>query len=785
MRRLALCLLPLLVLACSKSKEQAAVRIRVQYTSGFQKGCFKVVVQDDANPDLKLEEVVAPKQRATATSEVPSPILTVAVVKKDGWSNKFKVTVTAYERPCAGSGETLAVAGQQVDSAENVFEFPSEDVKDVAALTLVTVDADDDGFVSMAGDKKGTDCDDTNSMRNPGQAELCDDKDNNCVGLVEGREADEGLPKVPMFLDGDKDGVGREATTHCVPEAGVTGYADVGGDCKDDDANIAPNKPEVCDNFDNNCDGNTDEGHDKNWYKDVDQDGVVGANSVVTQCDRPDDSYRNRLQNEVFDCNDADGNNTPGKVELCDNADNNCDQNVDELFPTKNTVCNISGVSCTGTWVCNAAQSAVECNARAPRLFYPDRDGDGDGDQNATVDEVCANETPQLGHVENLHGDCDDVDPAANSGLAEVCDAIDNNCSGSVSDEPLSCGGTLRDVVSYHLTSDSQDWRTVAVGQTGYPVWVAGRGGKLAVRKAANQKFESFSFGDPANPSPPDGSPPLNANNCGDHNWTVSWVDSQGRVILGGEGGWVAEHAGTSAPCGPGTLPTSQNITGMVGFESGGVRTVYLSDTNGRLYRWVVGGAGNPFMELNDNINNLYGLHALREDFMLAVGASSGGGDKQRFVSYAVTTGTTPTGTPTGHTSTPPNVNGKATAVWMGDADKACAVGEGGAVWRWDGVTTWDKTDAPSAFDFTSVVMRYDTSNAQNPLNEQCYMVDKRTGGTGGKLHRLTPYGWAKGPDLTGSLANVPLNDIAITATGDLWIVGEDGRVFHYPEPSP
>ncbi|WP_174468909.1 hypothetical protein [Myxococcus sp. CA039A] len=212
--------------------------------------------------------------------------------------------------------------------------------------------------------------------------------------------------------------------------------------------------------------------------------------------------------------------------------------------------------------------------------------------------------------------------------------------------------------------------------------------------------------------------------------------------------------------------------------------TVYLSDTEGRLYRWVVGASGNPFTELNDSSLNSYGLHALREDFMLAVGSSTGAGvDRQRFVSYSVTTGTTPTGTPTGHTSNPTNVDGKATAVWMGGANKACAVGEAGAVWRWDGATTWDKTDAPSPFDFTSVVMRYDTQNPQNPLNEQCYMVDKRTGGTGGKLHRLSPYGWAKGPDLTGSLANVPLNDIAITAAGDLWIVGDDGRVFHYPEP--
>ncbi|NTX38035.1 hypothetical protein HUA78_26675 [Myxococcus sp. CA033] len=736
---------------------ERGVRITVDYSPSFKTGCIVMRTQDEANPANFTEQTVEGSALSRQT-----PPLELRAFRRGDWSKKVRVILTAHEQTCAGKA---------VDRVELVGEVGRS-----LAAVLATPDADGDGYVAiLGGSRGGTDCDDGDVRTNPSLPEICDDKDNNCVG-----GADEGLTRIAMFRDADDDGVGGEAIQHCVPTSGVWGYATTGGDCRDDDPAVTPGKTDVCDDIDNNCDGSVDEGSDKNWYQDRDADGAVDGASLLIQCAQP--AFYVRLpQGLPFDCNDSDSNNTPGSIERCDNRDNNCDGNADELFPTKNTLC--SNLSCTGIRVCKADQTDVECDARPPRLFYPDRDQDGDGDQNAAVDEVCVGETPQQGHVENVHTDCDDADPAARSGLTEVCDAIDNNCSGGVSDEPASCGGTLKDVASYHLTSGSQDWRTVAVGQGGYPVWVAGHGGKLAVRKAAHQKFESYSFGDTANPSPPDGSPPLNTNNCGDHNWTVSWVDSSGAVILGGEGGWVARHTGTSAPCGPGTLPTLQNITGMVGFESGGVTTVYLSDTNGRLFRWVVGAAGNPFTELNDNINNLYGLHALREDFILAVGNSTGGGDRQRFVSYAVTTGATPTGTPTGHTSNPTNVNGKATAVWMGDADKACAVGEGGVVWRWDGATTWDKTDAPSAFDFTSVVMRYDAQNPQNPLNEQCYMVDKRSGGVGGRLHRLTPYGWARGPDLTGSLANVPLNDIAITAAGDLWIVGEDGRVFHYPEP--
>ncbi|NTX58452.1 putative metal-binding motif-containing protein, partial [Myxococcus sp. CA039A] len=359
---------------------ERGVRIKVDYSPGFTKGCIVMQTQDEANAMLFAEESISGQQLVGMT-----PPLEWRVLRREGWGTKVRVIITAREQSCEGH----VVAQERLS-----VDLSGEGRKPERTVQLATPDGDNDGFV--ANGSGGTDCDDSDSMKNPSQPEICDDKDNNCVG-----GADEGLTRIAMFRDADDDGVGGEAIQHCVPTSGVWGYATTGGDCRDHDPAV-----------------------------------------------------------------------TPGKAELCDSADNNCDGNADEAFPTKNTSCTLSGVSCAGTWVCNSGQSDVECNARPPRLFYPDRDHDGDGDQNATVDEVCANETPQQGHVENLHTDCDDADPGAKLGLTEVCDAIDNNCSNGVSDEPLSCGGTLRDVVSYHLTSESQDWRTVAVGQGGYPVWV-------------------------------------------------------------------------------------------------------------------------------------------------------------------------------------------------------------------------------------------------------------------------------------------------------------------------
>jgi hypothetical protein len=64
-------------------------------------------------------------------------------------------------------------------------------------------------------------------------------------------------------------------------------------------------------------------------------------------------------------------------------------------------------------------------------------------------------------------------------------------------------------------------------------------------------------------------------------------------------------------------------------------------------------------------------------------------------------------------------------------------------------------------------------------------MVDKSPNG---KLRRLTQYGWARAPRvLSGDTSmpvdtNVPLYDLAMRSVGDFWMVGDDGRVYHYPE---
>jgi hypothetical protein len=124
-------------------------------------------------------------------------------------------------------------------------------------------------------------------------------------------------------------------------------YEDVDGDgysnkidCDDKNIDVHPGAEEVCNNVDDNCDGDTDEGLTVTVYPDADQDGFGSEEGVVEGCaDKvPEKGYVSR----GGDCNDSaldeDGD---GKVdgffihsdvtEVCDDGvDNNCDGETDE-----------------------------------------------------------------------------------------------------------------------------------------------------------------------------------------------------------------------------------------------------------------------------------------------------------------------------------------------------------------------------------------------------------------------------------------------------------------------
>jgi len=143
------------------------------------------------------------------------------------------------------------------------------------------------------------------------------------------------------------------------------------------------------------------------WYPDGDGDlhGRAGATPVV-RCNAP---MNHVASND--DCNDMNAAIHPGAVEVCNNADDNCDTLVD--------------------------------NGAMAQNYFLDSDADGFGRAGSTPQNSC---TPVSGWVTNST-DCNDTNPSIKPGAAEVCNAVDDNCNGPA-DEGLT-------FLTYYVDGDS------------------------------------------------------------------------------------------------------------------------------------------------------------------------------------------------------------------------------------------------------------------------------------------------------------------------------------------
>lgn len=160
---------------------------------------------------------------------------------------------------------------------------------------------------------RNDDCDENNGDVHPGAPELCNEKDDNC-----NKEIDENSDPVELWPDEDGDGfyVAKTGTSvvGCLP---YPGYAAKPGDCAARDKNRYPGAPELCNLFDDNCDGRVDE-------------------RVRPQCGE------GFCRNESFTCNVADCVPSPAQSERCNLLDDDCDGEVDE-----GSLC-AEGLACLG-----------------------------------------------------------------------------------------------------------------------------------------------------------------------------------------------------------------------------------------------------------------------------------------------------------------------------------------------------------------------------------------------------------------------------------------------------
>ncbi len=250
-------------------------------------------------------------------------------------------------------------------------------------------DADGDGYAACA------ECDDSDPSVNPDADETCNDRDDDC----DGQRDEDATDASTWYEDADLDGYGSDEMTRqsCTS---TTGYIATGGDCDDTSSLVNPGAPELCDGYDNNCDGSTDGADATNpdtWFEDGDGDGYGDGTSTTDACDLPS-GYTDNYD----DCDDTDGDIHPDADEVCDGYDNDCDGRTD-------------------------GASAVDATT-----WYADDDGDGYG---TTAADQVACEQPS-GYVGNSE-DCFDTDAAVHPDADESCDNIDEDCDGTVDEDAV------------------------------------------------------------------------------------------------------------------------------------------------------------------------------------------------------------------------------------------------------------------------------------------------------------------------------------------------------------
>ncbi len=351
--------------------------------------------------------------------------------------------------------------------------------------------------------------------------EKCNNVDDSCPGTPGFGQIDEGDPEGGGACDTGKKGECAAGTLHCVM-----------GNLKCVQSKTATK--EICNGLDDNCDGAVDNGPFDDTIKPTpgdacqakDQNGVPlkGICLAGTQT----------CEAGVVKCKP---DNSPG-AEVCNGLDDNCDGQVDEGNPGAGQACKVGGFN--PATPCSNGQTGCGQNGQMTcvQTVFPESEKcDGvDNDCNGSIDDGL-NGQPCI--VPNGKGECakGTLTCIGGSGLCqsattpkpEICDGLDNDCSGLPDDGPpnsmctnnypsatnvatWSCGGAVCTILNCSTgyanidgapangcECQSDAWATTCAGANGNSVSVGASTSQSGVVETDNgEDWIRFNFNPPA-----------------------------------------------------------------------------------------------------------------------------------------------------------------------------------------------------------------------------------------------------------------------------------------------
>ncbi len=353
---------------------------------------------------------------------------------------------TPNAQDCQPSNADVFPGAQEVcDGIDNDCDSQTDPQDSLGCLTFYR-DGDHDGFgdtssepACLCGPQEpftattATDCNDGSPGVHEGAVEMCNGLDDNCDGTTDEAGA---LGCQTYYRDEDHDGYGQTGDSQCLCEAVEPYTATLPGDCDDANDAIYPGASEICDETDNNCNGQVDEGAKVTYYLDADHDGY-GSAASTTACSLPEG-----YAEEPGDCNDFDGSIHPGAAELCNGIDDDCDGVTDNPWPDLGGPCDgpDSDLCANGVWVCSADGTTIVCGAETVTDLTEscnglDDDCDGATDENwgqlgkpcdGPDEDQCANGV-FICSPDGQYAICGPEEPA---NIVEVCNGLDDDCDG-------------------------------------------------------------------------------------------------------------------------------------------------------------------------------------------------------------------------------------------------------------------------------------------------------------------------------------------------------------------